>query len=113
MQRLGLQPVAERGLRVLPGGPAQVVVGRDVPEEPPLVVDLALRGRIRVVGADQRDPGLVGDGDEAMQLGGVADRPRRDHHRRGDHQQRHARAPATRRRAHTANPSGSISRIAF
>ena len=85
------------------------------------------RRRRGVVGADQRDPGLVGDGHEVVQLDRVADRPRGDRRRTctppappappGRAGRAGRRAPAGRARAratdHAATPSGSTNSAAF
>jgi hypothetical protein len=98
-QRLGLQPRVELGLGVTPRGLDEVRVGGDVPEEAPLVGDARHRRGVAVVGTDERDPRLVGDGHEAVQLHGVADRPGSDGRRRADHEQRRPARAAARRRA--------------
>ena len=77
----------------LPVDAAELV---DAPQRPPRGGVLAVEPRVVVVGPRERRPELRAHGDEAVQLHGVADRPRRHGRERDDDEQRRRRQRAPR-----------------
>ena len=74
----GSRASAELRLGQCGGLADQAALARDAVEDPPLVLQLRVGGGRDVVGADERDPGLVGDRDEVVHDDRVANRPRQD-----------------------------------
>ena len=77
----------------LPVDAAELV---DAPQRPPRGGVLAVEPRVVVVGPRERRPELRAHRDEAVQLHGVADRPRRHGRERDDDEQRRRRQRAPR-----------------
>ena len=82
-----------------------LLVLADAPQRPPGRGILAVEPRVVVVRPRERRAELRAHRDEAVQLDGVAHRPRRDRRQRDDHEQRRRRQPAPRpARPHGPDP---------